>query len=278
MAKYICLPISPLHIVPEFFFVSRDHLPKDRKPYNQYYRCANDPQYDQQMEDFIMLFRPLFWTSFWCHDWMSLNSWFGAKTVIISSASSKTSFCLAYLAKKNTTNQQSPLHIIGLTSKSNTNFTKSLGLYDEVLTYKQIKDIDVSRAPFAYVDVTGNPELYSSLVFHIGKPKLVKAVSLGMTQHDSASEGVGFKGLEIFFTPEWMKKRRESLSVEDIVNITGRAWEWLLEDCEKWIKIKKMNGKDEVESGYKEVLTGKVSPDYGFVFSMWKNYEWLAKL
>ena len=45
----------------------------------------------------MLIYRPLFTTSFFIYDYLEVNSFFGADTVLISSASSKTSFCLAYL-------------------------------------------------------------------------------------------------------------------------------------------------------------------------------------
>eukprot|EP01111_Echinosteliopsis_oligospora_P017412 TRINITY_DN7523_c0_g1_i1.p1 TRINITY_DN7523_c0_g1~~TRINITY_DN7523_c0_g1_i1.p1 ORF type:complete len:388 (-),score=99.03 TRINITY_DN7523_c0_g1_i1:50-1213(-) len=271
IAKYVWLPVSPNHIVPDCFFASRDHLPKDRKPYNQYYRCQNDSMYVKEKEDYIMLYRPLFWTSFWCDDWLDLNKYFGGKTVVISSASSKTSFCLGYLLQKSNAINKSSLRVVGLTSPSNVSFSKSLGIYDEIYTYDDLKKIDVNNGPFVYIDVTGNPKLYASLIDHLGQTRICKAVSLGMTQPNAATEGLGFRGMEMFFTPEWMKKRREISSVSDITKKMTRAWSWLMTDCNKWVKMRQVVGEEEVEKEYIEVAKGKMDPNTGLVFSMWQS-------
>jgi hypothetical protein len=52
-------------------------------------------------EDLTMIYRPLFWTAYWCEDWLhSSNYRGGVSGVVISSASAKTAFCLAYLIGK----------------------------------------------------------------------------------------------------------------------------------------------------------------------------------
>ena len=79
-----------------------------------------------------MLYRPLFWTSFWAEDWLftaPTMPYNGAAAILISSASAKTAFCLAYLVQKC---NQPGVTVIGLTSKRNLALTKGLGLYAAV--------------------------------------------------------------------------------------------------------------------------------------------------
>ena len=86
-----------------------------------------------------MLYRLLFWTSFWAEDWLftaPAMPYNGAATILVSSASAKTAFCLAYLVQKR---NQPGVTVIGLTSKRNLAFTKGLGLYAVVHTYDDVK-------------------------------------------------------------------------------------------------------------------------------------------
>lgn len=81
-SRYLLLPVSPSDVNKYAFFVPRPDLPAgklclsctllvldlvalDRRPYNQLRRCATDPQYNPEVEDLTMLYRPLFWTSYW---------------------------------------------------------------------------------------------------------------------------------------------------------------------------------------------------------------------
>ena len=86
-----------------------------------------------------MLYRPLFWTSFWAEDWLftaPAMPYNGAATILVLSTSAKTAFCLVYLVQKR---NQPGVMVIGLMSKRNLAFTKGLGLYATVHTYDDVK-------------------------------------------------------------------------------------------------------------------------------------------
>lgn len=174
----------------------------DRRPYNQIQRCASDPLYTPSpfFEDLTMLYRPLFWTSYWCEDWLSLSNYRNASSIIISSASSKTAFCLAYLIGKRQSREKSTtIKIIGLTSKGNLAFTKRLGLYTEVYDYDSFTSSDAFRGSmdekWLYVDVAANAQLNKKIFDHFASPytgTLTGCVVLGMTNL-SPSSGEGSK-------------------------------------------------------------------------------------
>jgi hypothetical protein len=63
--------------------------------YNSYMRVAADPSMPAGSEPFVSLLRPLFPTSFLIDDFLAGSGFFGAETVLITSASSKTSIGLA---------------------------------------------------------------------------------------------------------------------------------------------------------------------------------------
>ena len=64
--------------------------------YNFYQRCSADPLYEANREAEQALLRPLFTTSFLIDDFLADNADFGAQTVILSSASSKTAYGTAF--------------------------------------------------------------------------------------------------------------------------------------------------------------------------------------
>ena len=65
-------------------------------PYNQYTRCATDPAYVPELQDLQMLLRPLFFTSYMLADALQDNDYYGATTLLLSSASSKTAYGTAF--------------------------------------------------------------------------------------------------------------------------------------------------------------------------------------
>ena len=61
---------------------------------------------------------------------------FGADTVLLSSASSKTALGTAHALR-----QRPDIHIVGLTSAHNVAFCQSLGCYSQVLSYEQLQQL-----------------------------------------------------------------------------------------------------------------------------------------
>ena len=68
--------------------------------YNRYIRVASLPFYEEKSEDQQMLLWPLYFTSFLIDDFLADEGFFEAKSVVISSASSRTASALAWLMKR----------------------------------------------------------------------------------------------------------------------------------------------------------------------------------
>src|ERR1700676_1368092 len=93
--------------------------------YNIYARVGGDAAYAGRQGDYQALLRPLFMLSFLVDDFLAENEFFGARGVMLSSASSKTAFGLAHLLHT----QRKAIRVIGLTSGGNPHFVKSLACY-----------------------------------------------------------------------------------------------------------------------------------------------------
>src|ERR1700722_1870938 len=115
--------------------------------YNAYARIGGDPAFAGRQGDYQALLRPLFMLSFLVEDYLAENAFFGARSVILSSASSKTAFGLAHLL-----HLRQDMRVIGLTSAANTDFVRSLGCYDEVVAYDEVTSLPADR-PVAFVDM-----------------------------------------------------------------------------------------------------------------------------
>ena len=316
--RYLLVPVSPSDVNRYSFFVPRPHLPagsvtsslllfkfdpccpSDRRPYNQIIRCFSDPHYDPSpaIEDLTMLYRPLFWTSYWCEDWLFSSQYRGGKSFLISSASSKTAFCLAYLiGKRVARGELSNVQIVGLTSKKNLAFTKGLSLYDEVLDY----DTFASASSFApnqgsnkwlYADVAGNDNLNDRVFAHFGS-RLVASISLGLTnlspssadasstkwstntvtENPAASSSASPTTFEQFFMPEWLAVRRRQLSIAQITSLQSQAWKDLMKDCGSWVKMVHVFGVEEVKTAYQNIAKSGLGPDRGLIWSMWEKWH-----
>ena len=295
-----------------FYYVPRPHLPQgiysvavqvigtlvtqivDRRPYNQVTRCATDSQYDPSpmAEDLTMLYRPLYWTSFWCEDWLFTSNYRGgAKLVFISSASSKTAFCLAHCIRLRIRNKEIPAEtrIIGFTSKRNTGFTKRLGLYHEVVSYDDINDKAFDfGVKTIYADVAGSDDFNRKLLAVQG-PVFVAAVKLGMsnvtpttldvtaawTKNTTLEDAAGLSDstevleFENFFMVEWLAVRVKQLSVKEIAGMQAKAWKQLLVDAKGWVEITRVYGGEKVKTAYDSALKNGLRAEDGYVWSLW---------
>ncbi|KAL0068332.1 hypothetical protein AAF712_004719 [Marasmius tenuissimus] len=303
-AKYILLPIDPTDINKFAMYVPRPQFPPDRRLYHQIIRCSTDPLYTEDTEDLQMIYRPLFWTSYWCEDWLACSGYHGGcDNILISSASSKTAFCFAYCVRKRAAQDGSTsnIRIIGLTSKKNVAFTKKLGLYHEVYDYDSFTSaIQGGKGKrWIYVDVAGNDDFNRKVVERFtsgGSAELVTSISLGMssmtpesstasgyTEEDAggvmnangstfgkaASKSTFWPKLERFFTPEWVEIRRKQLPLQEIFDLQKREWHTLMKECVGWIEVERIYGPQAVKKSYERIASSGVGPDKGLVWSLW---------
>ncbi|KAJ3328312.1 hypothetical protein HDU91_004143, partial [Kappamyces sp. JEL0680] len=173
-AQYLI--VTPVGVKPAFFHVMRPQLPDDRKVYNQYFRASGDSEYSREQEDAMILFRPLWGTSFFLDDFMTEKQFFGADTVLVSSASSKTAYCLALIL------HDKKKRVVGLTSSPNMAFVESLGWYDQVVDYADLETMG-REDTLVYCDVAGNPKLNDRIHRHFGN-QLKMQVTVGMSHFD----------------------------------------------------------------------------------------------
>jgi len=304
--RYLLLPISSSDLNKFSFYVPRPHLPTDRRPYNQIIRCATDPHYTPTplAEDLTMLYRPLFWTSYWCEDWLYSSEYRGgASRILISSASSKTAFCLAYLIGKRIKSGEidKDTKIIGITSKRNIGFTEGLGLYHEVLEYDSFTTASSlgggENSRWIYVDVTGNDDLNKRITAHFASPyspKLAACIQLGLTNlspsndvaskdwskntfdttpSNSASSGsdtsLFWPKMEQFFMPEWLDVRRHQIPILEIFKRQNTAWKELMDDCPRWVQLEHVSGPQAVHEAYRKLAKEGLAPDKGLIWSLW---------
>ncbi|OAX41295.1 hypothetical protein K503DRAFT_712948 [Rhizopogon vinicolor AM-OR11-026] len=299
--RYLLLPVSP-RVNKYAFFVPRPHLPPDRRPYNQVTRCAGDPLYDPSpiAEDLTMLYRPLFWTSFWFEDWLNSSDYKGGSTqIMISSASSKTAFCLAYLICRRNSSQGSSRRVIGLTSTKNLDFTRRLALYDDVYDYESFDtslDANYAKGKWIYVDIAGSDTLNTRVCDHLrlhGNTGLVARIVLGLTNVLPSTTGSSFDRwakndlsvtsasevlpgadpeFEHFFMPEWFAIRTRQLSISTITQMQKDAWTRLMSDCQTWgVSLRRVCGPKQVKAAYEEIVRKGLVPQEAFIWSLWEE-------
>ena len=156
--------LLPVNLKRGSFVDGAPHRRELHALYNQYTRCSADPAYAAAQEAQQALLRPLFITSFVIDDFLADNGFFGARRVILSSASSKTAYGTAFcLSQRRGTDEG--VEVIGLTSPGNLDFTHGLGCYDQVVRYADVATLPAAT-PVVYVDFSGDATLRATIHSH----------------------------------------------------------------------------------------------------------------
>lgn len=231
--------------------------------YNAYTRVSGDAAFEGRYGDYQALLRPLFMLSFLVDDFLKENDFFGARTVLLSSASSKTAFGLAHLL-----HTRSGLQVIGLTSASNADFVRSLGCYHEVVLYDRIEGLPAG-SPVAYVDMAGNSALRARLHHHFGDAMKYSG-QIGLTHRNFSPDEPQLPGAKPvwFFAPDQIRKRATDWGPGGIEQRFGAAWSAFAPTLPKRLNVVESRGPEAVKQVYLDTLNGRIPPAQGHILSL----------
>lgn len=258
------LTMTPGKVTESRFVETSPHRSQLVAAYNHYTRTSGDPDYDPRSDNERMLLRPLFATAFCLWDSIQDKQWYGAKQVVIVSASSKTGIGLSYAIK----DDPSAPPVIGLTSKRNVEFVNGLGTYDRAVTYDQIKSID-SRIPTVIVDMSGNREVLGELHSHLGD-NMKFCINVGLThwKMTGANQGIIAQRSEFFFAPAHLQKRAADWGPE---GLEKRVSDFSLAAGTKtrdWMKIKTIDGLAAVAERFEDISNGRIPAEEGLIVQL----------
>ncbi len=263
--------LEPARVTPGGFFDGAEHRRELHAVYNHYSRCATDPGYVATREAEQALLRPLFITSFLIDDFLADNAFFGARSVVLSSASSKTAYGTAFcLAQRR--GSDAAVKVIGLTSAGNLAFTRALGCYDQVLGYDEIVALAADVAT-VYVDFSGSVAVRSSVHRHFGD-KLSYSCSVGGTHWDALGSGKGLPGPRpaLFFAPAQVTKRNADWGPGGLQQQLANAWSAFMRPvtagANPWLQVVRGKGEAAIATTYAALLAGTVNPAQGHVLSV----------
>jgi hypothetical protein len=231
--------------------------------YQRYQRAGAASGFAPEHDDAAALARPLFLTGWLIADQLAAGNWHGADAVVLTSASSKTAFATAWSIRR----LGDPPALIGLTS--DVAFTKSLGLYDQVLSYDEIAVLPVDRRT-VLVDVAGNPDVRREL--HERLPDVLCAsIMVGATHWQGASlAGQGLPGPQpgFFFAPTVAAERATALGPAVFAARVGEAWAEFAARLPQLIDIEQRRGVEALAAAYTELVDGIADPRRGLVFAL----------
>lgn len=232
--------------------------------YNRYVLCAADRHYDAALENSEAIFRPLFVTSYTAVDFLRDAGFFGAKRILVSSASSKTAYGAAWCL------EQDDVEVIALTGDRNRAFVEGLDCYDAVYGYDAVEQLP-NDLPTLYLDLAGDPTLRRRVHARFGD-KLTYDCLVGSTQGDAFPgkdpELVGPKPV-FFFAATCLDQHRERGTLHafyerflaDQKTFFGRV----VDPTSPWIKIVEHQGLEAAAGVVRSLADGASDPAEGAV-------------
>ena len=206
--------------------------------------------------------RGLFMTSFLADDFLAEQSYCGARAVLISSASSKTSIALAFQVK-----QGGRARAIGLTSARNEAFVQKLGVYDEVVLYDQVGSL--AKQPVVLVDMAGDGAVNAAVHRQYGD-ELKYDCRIGATHWSAERSNGSLPGPkpEFFFAPAQIVKRSKDWGPQGLSQRIASAWTKFVDASDAWLHVVRSSGREALERVYQETLAGRTDPADGQIVSL----------
>jgi hypothetical protein len=232
--------------------------------YNRYVLCAADANYDAALENPEALFRPLFITSYTAVDFLREHAFFGAKQIVVSSASSKTAYGAAWRLS------QEDIGLIALTGDRNRAFVEGLGVYRTTVSYDEIETLP-KDAPTLYLDLAGDPELRRRVHAHFGA-NLTYDCLVGSTQGDAFPEDdpelIGPRP-EFFFAATCLDAHRERGTLrafyERFYEDQRAFFERVIDPVSPWIRIVEHQGLEGAAEVVRALAKGASDASEGAV-------------
>ena len=260
------LVVQPTRVSDRGFYDGTPHRLELTSAYNQYQRVRTDAAYQKDTENQQALLRPLFITSFMLADFLEDNAFFGAKQLVISSASSKTAYGTAFCLQRN-----SQVALLGLTSESNRNFVAELGCYSRVLAYPDVAELEPSVATL-YIDFSGSLELRQRVHEHFGVNLVYSCYAGSAQSHDHISKSqapVPGPKPQPYFAPYQIKKRNADWGPAEVTRRFNEAQVAFIrrvsDPARPWLKVVEHAGFGAAAELVTALVEGRVDPTEGHV-------------
>jgi hypothetical protein len=253
----------PAQIRPAGFVDVAEHRAKLSMFYNKYVRTDAIAGFTAESEGPHALLRPLFMTGFLIDDFLGENDFFGARTVLIASASSKTALALAFMLDR----RRNRVEVVGLTSAANRAFVQRLKIHERVVCYEDIACMPVQ--PSVLVDLSGSLPVRQAVHERL-QDDLRYDCAAGRTHWEAGGQPSSLPGPmpKRFFAPDAGQKRILEWGLDVFEARSAVAWQAFLADASQWLTLREKAGCSAIEAAYRDVLEGLSSPDQGYILSL----------
>lgn len=257
--------LRPGHIHPHQFLDVCAHRRSVDPGYNTYYLTNGHPMFMEELNDRHAILGQLFITGFLISDYLVEHEFFGAKQVLISSASSKTAICLAAILSERT-----DIEVRGLTSEPNLPFSASVEYYSAVSDYARLGEL--KRVPTVYVDMSGNADLLSRLQACLGD-HLKRSLAVGATHKDGQYErskpgSVDAAGTEVFFSPSQAGSAIRRLGMQSFYISLLQGLHRTLKGSEAWMELDQLDGLEAAARVWKALHANTAKPNAGYLMTL----------
>ncbi len=225
--------------------------------YNRYQRATDDSPEMKALEAERCALFPLFTTAYVITDLLADNAWFGAKQVLVLSASSKTGLGLANLLSRV---EGHPVRVVGVTSPANKAFVEGLGGCDQTLAYDEIAALDPA-VPTIVVDMAGSAAVQRAVHTHFGD-NLVYDCGVGITHWTEGGPAGDLPGAKpaFFFAPGQIEKRDAEWGAGEIQRRAQGEGVRIAREIAGAVEVERIAGPEAAAAALAEMVAGRVSP------------------
>jgi hypothetical protein len=260
------LVVEPVRVSERGFYDGTPHRLELTSAYNHYQRTRTDAAYREPHEAYQALLRPLFITSFMLADFLEDNGFFGAKQIVISSASSKTAYGTVFCLQ-----DRPSISLVGLTSRGNKGFVEGLGYYDRTLGYDELSALDAST-PALYVDFAGDNALRKRVHEHFGDALMHSCYAGSAHSHDH----IGMSQAQLpgpqpkaYFAPNQIKKRNAEWGAAEVTRKFNQAQLAFLrrvsDEKAPLMTVQSHSGLEAAQALVTALVEGRIDPQAGHV-------------
>ena len=242
-----------------------EHRAEHAAVYRTYTASDRDPFYapGDDAENRHALLRGLFVTAFLADDFLGCSDYYGAKRLVVLSASSKTAIGLAERARLRGVGD-----VVGVTSARNAEFVRGLGCYDRVVDCEAIDSLPVDQDAVC-VDMAGNGATLERVHARLDE-RLRYSMSIGLSHHDATPAAPPSRGPapELFFAPTQVDKRMADWGAEGYRQRVADALEAFVESSRGWLEVRELRGGAGAADAWNAALEGAVPPHVGQIVSL----------
>jgi len=259
---FVC---KPHRVSKRGFADSTDYRQALPSAYNYYSQLGSEDASLGQRENYEMLIRPLFLTSYLLADYLRDRGYFGAERIVVSSASSKTAYGSAYCLS------ESGIPLIGLTSPRNLSFVNRMRCFSTVVPYDDLETID-NDAPTLYVDFQGEVALRKRVHRHFSQLKhdcyAGSAASLEPLRQDSSLQ----VETKFFFAAKHIHKLNQEIGAAEVNQRMSKAQDQFIDKIsnsdDPWLRIVENVGIESAQQLIHSLCTNQVAADEGHIVTL----------